>query len=61
MASNFEDAAARYFQDTEKREREADRRHRELVEVHQRGYADITRALADGFKLVHDAIVTAAR
>jgi hypothetical protein len=50
-----------WLRDADKRFRAEEARHKELLEVHRRGYDAMTRAIQEGFKVLNDLIADGRR
>lgn len=57
----YEDDLARWLRDADKRERDAQQRHKETLETHRLGYERVTKAIEEGFKVLHDAVLDLRR
>jgi hypothetical protein len=56
--SGYEDDLARWLREAETRERAAQDRHRELLEAQKRASEQLVKAVEEGFKLLHDVLLT---
>lgn len=54
--AGYEEDLARWLRDADKRERDAQQRHKETLDVHRAGYDQMTRAIEEGFKVLNDIL-----